>query len=162
MVPISPSCARTLRIISVCAAAAVFLLMLLFAPLAFGSSDGATLLPIVRDGRYGFANTEGEVVIPCQWEYAAPFHEGLALVINDENLCGFIDTTGHLAIPCQWLDAAEFINGLAPAENAAGDYGMINPAGEVVIPCQWNDFGSISDAPYFVDGLMPVENNEDQ
>lgn len=51
-----------------------------------------------KDGKFGFINIKGELVIPCQYLYAGPFKEGLACVIKDENNLNisFIDKEGNL------------------------------------------------------------------
>jgi len=65
-------------------------------------SDG--LAVVAKDGKYGFIDTAGRLVIPCEWDWAQPFTEDLALVMKDGR-CGFIDTAGVLAIPCEYDDA---------------------------------------------------------
>lgn len=37
-----------------------------------------------KDGKFGFINLKGELVIPCQYLCAGPFKEGLACVVKDE------------------------------------------------------------------------------
>lgn len=51
-----------------------------------------------KDNKFGFINTKGELVIPCQYLYVGPFKEGLACVVKDENetnIC-FIDSNGKV------------------------------------------------------------------
>lgn len=57
-----------------------------------------------EDGRMGFVNTKGELVIPCKYS-GTVFSEGLACVLpydSKEEIYGFIDTTGTLVIPYQY------------------------------------------------------------
>ena len=61
-----------------------------------------TLLPVKRDGLYGYADITGNVVIPCQWIEAGSFREGLAQIMNKKRKIGFIDKEGREVIPCQW------------------------------------------------------------
>ncbi len=51
-----------------------------------------------KDGKFGFINIKGELVIPCQYLYVGPFKEGLACVVKDENdmNVSFIDTAGKI------------------------------------------------------------------
>ena len=100
-------------------------------------AEDAKLRPIQRDGKYGFADESGRVVIPCQWEYAYKFSEGLAQVQDANWKCGFIDKTGKVVIPCQWKGAGAFSEGLAAVKDANGKCGFIDKTGKVVIPCQW-------------------------
>ena len=54
-------------------------------------------LHIIQDGqKYGFADEQGKVVIPCTWKEAAEFREGLAPVCNDEDKWGYIDMEGNV------------------------------------------------------------------
>ena len=64
----------------------------------------------VRDdrGKDGFANKEGQVVIPCQWDEVALFSEGLAGVKNDAGLWGFINSQGQIVIPNKWKDISSW------------------------------------------------------
>ena len=48
-----------------------------------------TLLPVKRDGLYGYADITGNVVIPCQWIEAGSFREGLAQIMNKKRKIGF-------------------------------------------------------------------------
>lgn len=71
------------------------------------------------EGKYGFINKFGEVVIPFEWEYAYSFSEGLAVVAgknaNGAWKMGVIDKTGALTIPLEWDALMSFSDGLAAA-----------------------------------------------
>ena len=114
-------------------------------------AEDAKLRLIKRDGKYGFADKSGKVVIPCQWEYAYGFSEGLARVQDANWKWGFIDKTGKVVIPCQWKGAYDFSEGLAKVEYANRQFGFIDKTGKVVIPCQWKG------AYDFSEGLAKVE-----
>ncbi|MCE5309912.1 MAG: WG repeat-containing protein [Acidobacteriales bacterium] len=86
-----------------------------------------------RDGKVGFFNTRGTVVIKPAYAYAMPFSEGLAAVcdgciemLEGEHRAvkggkwGFIDRRGVLVIPLQFLDAGSFQNGRARVLAVAG------------------------------------------
>lgn len=51
-----------------------------------------------KDNKFGFINTKGELVIPCQYQYAGSFKDGLACVVKDEgdNNISFIDAKGKM------------------------------------------------------------------
>lgn len=53
---------------------------------------------VKKDDKFGFINTKGELVIPCQYQYAGQFKEGLACVVKDEenNNISFIDAKGEI------------------------------------------------------------------
>lgn len=42
------------------------------------------LAAVKKNDKFGFINTQGELVIPCQYQYAGSFKEGLACVVKDE------------------------------------------------------------------------------
>lgn len=62
--------------------------------------------------KYGYIDTTGKEVIPCQYAYAGKFAHGLALVQYD-NKYGFINHEGATVIPFIYDDAGPFINGTA-------------------------------------------------
>jgi len=68
---------------------------------------------IQNDGKCGFADEQGNVVIPCTWKEAGDFREGLAPVCNDEEKWGYIDLEGNVVIPCEWCNANLFGSGFA-------------------------------------------------
>ncbi len=61
-----------------------------------------------QDGKFGFVNTSGELVIPCKFDWVCPFKEGLAWAKGDEYY-GFIDRTGEFAIPPQYISNHEYV-----------------------------------------------------
>jgi len=64
----------------------------------------------------GFADKEGNVIIPCIWNDVQEFSDGLAGVKNEEDLCGFVNYLGELVIPCCFRNAYSFKNGMAYVE----------------------------------------------
>lgn len=64
-------------------------------------------------GLLGYRNAGGQVVIPAQFEYAEPFHDGLAEVSppDDDNIY-FIDQTGAVVLGPLNGEAGHFSNGL--------------------------------------------------
>jgi len=89
----------------------------------------------LSDYKYGFMDTKGNLVVPCIYDEAAPFFEGLAAVgneytyiLNDPNLpefmqgmesvgmhYGFIDKKGNLVIPLQYNYVSDYNNALLPS-----------------------------------------------
>jgi hypothetical protein len=58
-------------------------------------------LAVVRsaNGKFGYIDKSGKVVISPQFLYARPFSEGLAAVANDQFAFGYIDSQGKVVIP---------------------------------------------------------------
>jgi len=74
----------------------------------------------------------GEQVIPCQFESANKFCEGLAAVqLNGK--CGYIDHNGNFAIPCKYNKAGDFSKGIAEV-NCDGANHHINRHGNIYNP----------------------------
>lgn len=67
---------------------------------------------VTQADKYGYIDTTGKEVIPCQYAYAGKFTHGLALVQYD-NKYGFINHEGATIIPFIYDDAGPFINGTA-------------------------------------------------
>lgn len=55
--------------------------------------------PVCKNGKWGYIDKTGREVIPCKYDWANPFHEGLASVLPSYGSgYGFIDTTGREVI----------------------------------------------------------------
>ena len=107
-------------------------------------SDG---MASVFDGRgWGFINTEGELVIPCEYESAAEqnpggFSEGLAavVIVPERELFGYIDKTGKQVFPNLYFADTEFSEGLAWVwDRESQRYGYIDKTGKLVIKLEQN------------------------
>jgi hypothetical protein len=64
-----------------------------------GRTESGTLYPIIQNGKYGFIDGKGRVVIKPQFLDAFPFSEGLAAVEianHQNNKVAFIDTAGRI------------------------------------------------------------------
>ena len=114
------------------------------------------LHPIEENGKYGFADENGNVVIPCKWISVSIFDEGLALVRDDDKKWGFIDKTGGMVIPCKWIYASIFNEGLALVRDDNYKYGFIDKTGGMVIPCKWTSAGG------FHEGLALVRDDNEK
>ena len=59
-----------------------------------------------EDGKFGYKDHEGNVVIPHKFHYAHEFSDGMAIVVNEVGEVGYINTKGELAIPYGTLCSA--------------------------------------------------------
>jgi len=101
-------------------------------------------LALDQDGRYGFVDTTGTVVVPFIYEMALDFSEGLAAVCRDGKW-GYLDTAGSLIVPCVYDDAGRFSGGLA----ILGDYddeGIIKARGVLKNPLLVDSISNWADA----------------
>ena len=74
--------------------------------------DQVMLFPIVKDGKWGYMDKAGKVVIEPQYDGAGDFSEGLAWV-GTELLRGYIDKTGKMVIEPKFGWAGSFHSGMA-------------------------------------------------
>ena len=60
-----------------------------------------------ENGKYGYKDQKGNVVIPYKFHFAHDFSDGMAIVVNEQGKVGYINTKGELAIPYQYGTMAE-------------------------------------------------------
>ncbi len=93
-------------------------------------------LAIIRgwDGKFGFMDRSGRVVIEAKYQYTAGFREGLAAV-RENGMFGFINEAGEMVIPPQFKSAffSVFVDGMA-AIGTQSLWGYIDRSGKFVIP----------------------------
>ena len=106
------------------------------------------LVAVQHDWKWGYVDTSGKEIIPCQYDLAKSFSNGLAAVGVGEDSWnskyGFINTKGEEIVPCIYDDVEKFSEGLAVVKRKE-KYGFINTKGEEVIPCQYDRARSFSD-----------------
>lgn len=104
------------------------------------------LFPIRQNGKWGYINRSGKIVIEPQFMqiiddnyiFNYGWSEGLAPVRFNTGLWGYIDKTGAVVIKPQFATAARFSEGLARVQSQnEWLVGYINKTGEVVIPYQY-------------------------
>jgi hypothetical protein len=95
------------------------------------------------NGRYGFIDKTGTMVLPPRYLRALEFSEGLAPVQDLDQKWGFIDTTGRMAIKPLFNLALPFSEGLASVR-APDRFGCINKAGDLVIAAKFGGVGQFN------------------
>jgi len=94
--------------------------------------ENSKLNIIYQNGKYGYANAKGKIVINPNFEMASHFSGGIACVrIN--NKFGYININGDFIIPPRYKFASSFIHGVAYV-NWDGKWQFVNKKGEVVTP----------------------------
>ena len=58
-------------------------------------SEGLAIV-VDSNGKYGFIDEDGKVVVPCKWELASDFSEGQATVTDANGKWCTIDKTGKI------------------------------------------------------------------
>jgi hypothetical protein len=111
-------------------------------------SPDSRLLLISVDGKYGYRESGGKVVIePCSPVKTGHFSEGLAAMpdpCSSSGRWGYIDTDGQFMIKPQFNDAQDFSQGLA-AVQIGEKWGFVNPKGEIVIEPHYMSAGRFSE-----------------
>lgn len=104
---------------------------------------------VKKDGKWGYIDTNGTVVIEPKYDGANSFSEGLAAVqLNGK--WGYIDTKGNTVISFTLQSTFAFSEGLAVYGNGLY-YGYIDKAGKAVTPAIY------SEASSFRNGLACVK-----
>lgn len=88
------------------------------------------------NGKVGFINIKGEVIIKPQFDWADEFSEGFCVVRNDNGKLGsgkngYIDTTGKLVIDFKFKYAGKFENGKAKVQ-IDKDFVYIDKTGNII------------------------------
>jgi hypothetical protein len=122
--------------------AALFMAGCASLPPAGGGKDSAApkVLPIMKDGQYGYVDSRGSVIVQPSLEQAGFFSEGLARV-KSKGLWGFIDASGAFAIQPSLKEAGDFSEGLAPAKDGEL-YGYVDKKGAWAIPAAYQGVSS--------------------
>lgn len=104
--------------------------------------DGPPLFVVTVNGKDGFIDSDGRMVIQPTFEKAYPFTDGLAAV-QQEELWGFIDTRGQMVIEPRFIMVGLFSEGLASFRDKrfTDPWGYIDKSGMVVIEPQYDAAG---------------------
>lgn len=99
------------------------------------------LVAFKENGKAGFKDQSGKVIIEPKYSGAEDFSEGLACVsLND--VWGFIDETGKVVIPFKYnsgyASGSKFSQGLASV-SLNEKWGYIDKTGNTVIPFEYNE-----------------------
>jgi hypothetical protein len=121
----------------------------------------ATLIPVQKNGKSGFADANGTIAIDCVYDGVEPFNNGLAVVRDNCNIVhpygddvatsyrrckqGVINALGALIIPIEY-DAIGAFNeqGIAKAyRTEPGSYkskvGFLDKTGKIMLPFIYNE-----------------------
>lgn len=107
-----------------------------------GFSDGLGKVSV--NGKVGFINAKGQLVIPAKLRDAGAFSEGLAPFETSNDKWGYIDKSGRIAIPAKFDWAIGFREGLALVQ--LGDlWGYIDRNGKYVVQPKFEEAESFSE-----------------
>lgn len=110
-----------------------------------------------ENGKYGYKDSKGNVVIPFKFHFAHSFSDGMAIVVNERGEVGYINTKGELAIPYQYgtmaeSDGNDFHEGLCAVvvDDTHEWFSYVDKTGELAFE------GVFSSAGDFSEGLAAV------
>src|SRR5262249_8192632 len=142
------SVARVLRRRATLVIGAAAALILTFFPAFAGRDRLHPLLPILKNGKWGYIDRAAQTVIPPQFDYAQRFSDGLGLVSKDGRF-GYVNEDGRLvgAIQFDWSEG--FSGGVAAVE-LNGKWGYLDKSGHLIVEPMYLDAFGLSE------GLAPV------
>lgn len=94
------------------------------------------LRPIQQEGKWGYIDSTGKVVVKPQFAWAEEFSEGLAAFENEDGKHGYVDETGKIVIEPKFDNWTEFSEGLA-AVSVDFEWGYIDKTGQWAIQPQF-------------------------
>ena len=117
-------------------------------------SDGRVL--VIRNGRAGFTDLEGNEVLPLRYLNAGSFSEGYApvMVALDSffSACTFIDTMGRQLFPPHYDNLQPFSCGIALVMQYQR-WGVIDHSGRELIPPMFEQITTVFDTLFFAGDL---------
>lgn len=108
-------------------------------------------MKVLKNGKYGFINSEAKEVISCKYDDARDFSEGRAAVKID-GLWGFIDEQGKVVVEAGYKEVYSYSSGMAAVVNEQDSVGFIDQFGLLTIPFYYDKVENIA----FVDTLCSV------
>lgn len=96
--------------------------------------------PIGEDGKYGYMNKAGKLILPYQYQKAGDFNKGRAVVCKNDK-CGVINKSGKTVVPFKFNDLEDYSEGLAKFSTepwGQGKSGFIDTNGKVVVSARWD------------------------
>lgn len=93
-----------------------------------GFSNGVAALK--KNGKWGYINTDGDVVIPFEYDSALTFSEGLAAV-EKNGKWGYIDINNNAIIPLEYIYATSMVDGSGVVWKVRDNNNNVSDAGYV-------------------------------
>lgn len=104
------------------------------------------LVAVSKNGKWGYINKAGKIVIDHTYDSAGDFDDGVAVAALTDQGFGLIDKTGKEVVAFSYADISEFSNGFAMAKDAKSNkYGVIDNKGKSYGDFAWDDAISFSE-----------------
>jgi len=124
--------------------------------LFYGRGEQDELWPVLENGKWGYADRDGRIVVPCEYPYVYRFCESRAVVWYGESEYGILNKSGEFVstFECNSALYHTFKNGRLLIEKD-GKRSVIDIDGNEVFICEY-------DVSYqgFSNGLLWVKNDE--
>ncbi len=125
--------------------------LLILSVAAFGENNERLRFPVQKNGKSGYINLNGSLVIPPKFYIAGEFTDGIAIVMPTENSGETIDADGNTVGKLPLYKSIEpFSEGLAVVFQDETHWGFVDSKGKLVIPLKF------SGATSFSEGLAAV------
>jgi hypothetical protein len=109
-----------------------------------------SLSKVKKDGKIGYVDINGNIIVKLEFDEGLTFSEGYAAV-RQGTKWAFLDSSGKIITEFKYADVQGFSQGLAPAKKATG-WGFVDTLGHEVIPFEY------SNVRKFTEGLAAVSN----
>ena len=98
-----------------------------------------TPVAVMRQGKWGFIDQEGRLVLPLEWDNASPFDASGLACVSKGGKWGYIDRCGRVVLPIEWDDAWAFDSSDLAVVSKADKWGFIDRSGKLAIASEWDD-----------------------
>lgn len=108
---------------------------------AFGRFSEGLVTAELENGKMGYIDNQGKVVIPAKYRFASEFSQGLAWVVEDNGedpKIGYVDKTGKWVISPQFTVVQPFSEGLAAVSLDGNKYGFVDRTGKSIVSPQFD------------------------
>ena len=92
---------------------------------------------VAKNGRYGFVNTDGRLVVDCIYDDAIDYSDGIG-IIKQNGKYGYINKQGNLVGLINFDEVKPFTFGIAKVERS-GKIGFIDKKGNCTLDCTVSD-----------------------
>jgi WG containing repeat len=106
----------------------------------FPESEG--LRGIKRDGKYGFVDAKGRLLVANRYEDIGRFKEGLA-AIRILGKWGFVNATDQIVINPAYEEVKEFTNGVAIVKRS-GKWGLVDREGKTTLAIRYDQIQKVN------------------
>lgn len=97
---------------------------------------------MIKDGKYGFIDNNGEMVIPFDYSWASSFHHGTAIVekkSGNAEKYGLIDKNNSLIMPIEFDLIMYYPDAQTYMVKKNGKIGIYSDEGRCIVPCQYDN-----------------------